>query len=231
MNQNKASSLEISKQIKIAFFDLDKTITSEDTDYLWSKWRAGKQLKGWFELLKLSSLNKDYKKGKLEINKYINFQKFRFSGKSQEYFKQLSSEFFRECGINFIHTEALELIKIYKKKGIEVIVITAQNELIASNFADFINADKLISNSFIFKNNILAMPVSPYVFEDGKIYYAEQYAKSKKISLNESAFYSDSIHDLPLLQRVGFPFVVNPDIRLKDKAISKKWPIISFSNQ
>jgi phosphoserine phosphatase len=43
--------------------------------------------------------------------------------------------------------------------------------------------------------------------------------------MDQAAFYTDSITDLPLLEAVGQPIVVNPDARLRRVAKRRGWPI------
>ena len=52
-------------------------------------------------------------------------------------------------------------------------------------------------------------------YGSGKLDYAEAFARSRGVSLGECVFYTDSISDLPVLERVGRPVVVNPDGRLR----------------
>ncbi|HBM06852.1 MAG TPA: HAD-IB family hydrolase, partial [Pseudomonas sp.] len=42
-------------------------------------------------------------------------------------------------------------------------------------------------------------------------------------------FYSDSINDLPLLEQVAHPHVVNPDPLLREQAEAKGWPQLSWA--
>jgi phosphoserine phosphatase len=46
--------------------------------------------------------------------------------------------------------------------------------------------------------------------------------------LSDSYFYTDSLSDLPLLNLVGQPVAVNPDLRLKRLAQRRGWPIVKF---
>ena len=46
--------------------------------------------------------------------------------------------------------------------------------------------------------------------------------------VERSWFYSDSINDLPLLEAVTDPVVVDPDPALRARALAKGWPIMSF---
>jgi HAD superfamily hydrolase (TIGR01490 family) len=50
-------------------------------------------------------------------------------------------------------------------------------------------------------------------------------AAEQGIDLGESAAYSDSMNDLPLLEAVGFPHAVNPEAELRRIAFQRGWPI------
>jgi phosphoserine phosphatase len=60
------------------------------------------------------------------------------------------------------------------------------------------------------------------------VVWAERFAVENDVDLAASSFYSDSISDLPLLERVGHPVAVNPDPRLRRLAKKRGWPIESF---
>jgi len=53
-------------------------------------------------------------------------------------------------------------------------------------------------------------------------------AKSQGIDLKNSYAYSDSHHDIPLLEAVGKPRVINPDTLLQVRALRDHWPIHDF---
>jgi hypothetical protein len=55
---------------------------------------------------------------------------------------------------------------------------------------------------------------TPFCFGAGKVAVAEAWAARHDVDLDTSAFFTDSISDLPMLERVGEPVVVNPDLRL-----------------
>lgn len=65
--------------------------------------------------------------------------------------------------------------------------------------------------------------------------YAEEKARrvislleTRGIDPAEAAFYSDSFHDLPLLEIVGYPMAVQPDAMLRREARRRRWPIITW---
>jgi HAD superfamily hydrolase (TIGR01490 family) len=71
--------------------------------------------------------------------------------------------------------------------------------------------------------------VLPVCYGEGKVHYAEAYAAEHGLDLDRSYFYTDSNTDLPLLRRVPYPRVVNPDIRLRWEARRRGWPVLDWS--
>ncbi len=55
--------------------------------------------------------------------------------------------------------------------------------------------------------------VDPLCYGHGKIVRASQLADALGFALRDATFYSDSYTDLPLLEHVAEPVVVNPDPR------------------
>src|SRR5262249_2472757 len=65
--------------------------------------------------------------------------------------------------------------------------------------------------------------VEPVCYGRGKVYWAERFAAEHDVDLGQSYFYTDSITDLPVLDRVGHPRVVHPDPRLRRIAQRRGW--------
>jgi phosphoserine phosphatase len=70
---------------------------------------------------------------------------------------------------------------------------------------------------------------------DGKILHGVEKARAVRelaaargFSLNNCHAYSDSASDFPLLQSVGTPHAINPDARLRIKALAENWEIVDF---
>lgn len=53
-------------------------------------------------------------------------------------------------------------------------------------------------------------------------------AEETGLNLADCYAYSDSTNDLPLLEAVGHPCVINPDARLRRHAKAKSWPIADY---
>jgi phosphoserine phosphatase len=70
--------------------------------------------------------------------------------------------------------------------------------------------------------------IEPICFEEGKIYWLQQFIEEHGIDLAKSWFYTDSITDLPLLDLVGHPVAANPDPLLYRAAVKRRWPVRFF---
>jgi phosphoserine phosphatase len=54
------------------------------------------------------------------------------------------------------------------------------------------------------------------------------WAEREGVDLSRSTFYTDSISDLPMLEQVGSPRIVNPDPRLLVVARWRGYPVESW---
>ncbi len=68
----------------------------------------------------------------------------------------------------------------------------------------------------------------PFVYGPGKVEAMRVFAADHGIDLAESYAYSDSISDLPMLEAVGHPVVVNPDPGLAAIAKREGWQTMRF---
>lgn len=67
--------------------------------------------------------------------------------------------------------------------------------------------------------------VEPLCYGTGKLARARELAARLGFRLEDATFYSDSLTDLPLLEAVGTPVAVNPDLRLARIARRRGWRV------
>jgi HAD superfamily hydrolase (TIGR01490 family) len=68
----------------------------------------------------------------------------------------------------------------------------------------------------------------PFVYGPGKVEAMRAFAEEHDIDLAASYAYSDSLSDLPMLEAVGHPVVVNPDPALAAIAKREGWRTVRF---
>ena len=69
-----------------------------------------------------------------------------------------------------------------------------------------------------------------YSAGEHKVTAIDEEAERYGLDLGGSYAYSDSVTDLPMLERVGHPVAVNPDKALLKEAIDRGWEIRVFEN-
>ena len=70
----------------------------------------------------------------------------------------------------------------------------------------------------------------PLCYGPGKIQWAKTWLAENQLDFPQAInyFYTDSSTDLPMLERVGHPRVVNPDPILRFRAMAKRWRILNW---
>jgi len=86
-------------------------------------------------------------------------------------------------------------------------------------------SDLLVTQLVVRDGRFTGEPVRPVCYGAGKIHWVDRFAARYAVDLAQSYFYTDSITDLPLLERVGHPRVINPDPRLRRLAQRRGWPV------
>ena len=70
--------------------------------------------------------------------------------------------------------------------------------------------------------------IDPYPYRHGKRIVAEQLATEQGFNLSDCYMYGDSPGDLPVLEAVGHPRVVNPIRGMARVARQRGWPILHW---
>jgi HAD superfamily hydrolase (TIGR01490 family) len=127
-----------------------------------------------------------------------------------------------------VHAEALELIAQHKSAGRDVIIISASGSEIVNPVAQLLGADLAISTELEIFNGKYTGGITFYAYGQNKAIAINELAKREGYDLSRSFAYSDSLTDLPMLEAVGMPHAVNPDSGLREIAIERGWPVLTF---
>lgn len=214
----------------IAFFDLDKTIIAKNSANLWLKtqWQEGKidfrnMLKASYWLFKyhLGFTNFDD-----ILEKSLAFVKDREDKKTIE-----ETKIFYELSIKHLYRPgALQAIKEHKKEGHVTSLLTSGFESLAFLVKNELNLDYALCSKLEVNESGLytGRTVGPMCFGKNKILFAQKLCNELKVDIKSCYFYTDSASDMPLLNLVENPIVVNPDPRLRASAQIKKWPVVDW---
>ena len=216
----------------VVFFDLDDTLINKDASSLWIKWRFRRERWAVVEAIKaLASLYRAYKKGRVTHRRLSSYYKTRTRGMTLADYQQYVADFFRERGHLYIYPQASALIFAYQRQGSKLVMITGQDEVMAQAYANELGMEYVIGNRLALENDKIVGLQQPLCYGDGKVRLAKEFARHHGFDLSKAAFYSDSHSDLPLLEAVRYPVVLNPNESLAEFAIRNNWPRIDWRKE
>jgi HAD superfamily phosphoserine phosphatase-like hydrolase len=110
--------------------------------------------------------------------------------------------------------------------------VTATNEFVTAPIAQAFGIDTLIAVQLERDQNgeLTGRIAGTPSFGRGKVDRLQQWLEQQGLTWEgiRSTFYSDSINDLPLLEKVNHPVATNPDARLRAVAQQRGWPILEL---
>jgi HAD superfamily hydrolase (TIGR01490 family) len=220
---------------KLALFDLDNTLLEGDSDHAWGEFLISNRLveeKAHRE--KNDYFYDQYKLGVLDIHGYVAFTLEPVMQLDSTQRARLLAEFMEQTVEPIILDKGKELVRTHLEAGDFCIIITATNEFISTPIAKLFNADLIIATELQtidgkYNGKISGTPC----YQGGKVSKLNAWIEQQEnhFNLSDAVFYSDSINDLPLLQEVATPVAVDPDQKLREKAESEGWEILTLRSQ
>jgi HAD superfamily phosphoserine phosphatase-like hydrolase len=132
-----------------------------------------------------------------------------------------------------ISAAALRLLE--KHAGELRAIVTATNAFVTKPIAQRFGVDHLIACEVeMVAGRYTGNPVGVPSFREGKVARVDAWLASMELCIEDfetSWFYSDSLNDLPLLQRVNHPVAVNPDPTLRRFALEQDWLVLDLTSE
>ncbi|HYV59087.1 MAG TPA: HAD-IB family hydrolase [Acidimicrobiia bacterium] len=128
-----------------------------------------------------------------------------------------------------IYAEALELFDEHHAAGRSVVIVSSAPLEVVQPLSEFLGADEAIgTRAAVDAEGNYTGDLEFYAYGAHKAQAIRELAARQHVSLPMSYAYSDSITDLPMLEQVGHPVVVNPDKELGRVARERDWEIREF---
>ena len=218
---------------RITLFDLDHTLLPIDSDYAWGEFT---QQIGWTDPVEFKRRNDEfyqhYIAGTLDVHDYVRFAVEALRTRGPAAYEEAHARFMREWIAPALRPAALDLVRGHQRQGDTVAIVTATNELVTRPIAAAFGVPELIAvelerdASGWINGEIAGVPS----MREGKVVRVARWLESLGLDWLdvESTFYSDSMNDLPLLERVEHPVATNPDPRLRTVALERGWRILDL---
>lgn len=209
-----------------AFFDMDRTLLNVSSGRLYMQALIKMGRVTALERLQMLWWALMYVLGRLDMAAMLVTLLNRYhAGESVEETWDLTMRWFNEMVRPHISAVGRARVEEHRARGHRVVLISASTEFATGALGRYLNMDVLATRLGVRDGRLTGEIVHPFCYGEGKVYWAQQYAREHGIDLSRSWFYTDSASDLPLLERVGHPVAVNPDRRLQVVARERSWPV------
>jgi HAD superfamily hydrolase (TIGR01490 family) len=214
----------------IAFFDLDRTLLPTNSGRVWlrremelghvSRWQALRAA-GWLLQYSLGFSSLEYALGQALAT---------LAGSHSRDLQARTLEFYEHHIRSRYRPGAHLALAEHKRAGDKCVLLTASNGYISELVSEELGLDAVLCNRLETDDQGLhtGRTVGLVCFGVGKLWHARSYAESVGVRLKDCAFYTDSYSDLPVMEAVGRPVAVNPDVRLRHEAARRGWPVVDW---
>jgi HAD superfamily hydrolase (TIGR01490 family) len=151
------------------------------------------------------------------------------TGWDVEQIKSIVNETLHDIVTPLVFAEAADLIASHKLCGRDVVVVSASGEELVAPIARALGATHAMATRMVVEDGKYTGEIGFYCYGEGKVQAIRELAAREGYPLEHCYAYSDSITDMPMLEVVGHPSVVNPDRALRREASARGWPVLAFS--
>ncbi len=210
----------------IAFFDLDRTVLSVNSGEAWvrrqvregrlSRW-TGVRAVWWIGL---------YHLGLASLESVLEEAVATVEGEDEAELIARNLLFFEEEVRHTVRAGAHLALQGHRDAGEPRVLLSTSSSLLCDRVAEELGLDGVVCTRLgVAEGRLTGRAEGPICFGPAKVVLAERWLAERGERLEEATFYTDSMSDLPVLERVARPVVVHPDPRLRRVAAARGWPI------
>jgi HAD superfamily hydrolase (TIGR01490 family) len=225
------SLVETDRTIAAAFFDLDKTIISRSSTLAFgpSFYKHGLITRG--DAIRTAFAQLVFRLGGADHDR---MERIRGQvgdlcrGWSADRVSEIVRGNLDETIRPLVYAEARRLIAAHGSAGQDVIIVSSSGMEMVGPIGDLLGASEVIATRMEVADGCYTGEMEFWAYGEAKAHRMRELAASRGYRLRDCYAYSDSITDLPMLEAVGQPRVVNPDRALRRVATERQWPVLAF---
>jgi HAD superfamily hydrolase (TIGR01490 family) len=214
---------------ELLIFDLDNTLLAGDSDRNWGIFLAEQKVVESSYLDESEKFYDNYYDGSLDIDGFLSFCLKPLIENDMDYLLKLRQQFIEDKIKPIITQPGKEIINHAMENNKTVVIATATNDFVTRPIADLFNVQTLIATEFEIKNQqFTGKVIGTPCFREGKLNKVQKWVDDNNFDLSRASFYSDSFNDLPLLEKVKTPVIVDGDDKLVEIGKNRDWDCVSF---
>ncbi len=212
---------------RAALFDMDRTLLATNSALLYTRYRRERGEIGLPALLRVLYWLMKYRLGIIDAERIAARALSEFSGRKEDELRQQTEAWFRERVLKHVRKRARAVVEQHRALGHHLAIVTTATVYAAAPLAAELGIEHVVTSELEVgaSGQLTGRVRPPLCYGHGKVERSQRLAERLGFRLEEAVFYSDSITDLPLLERVGAPVAVCPDRRLQYVARRRGWRI------
>lgn len=214
--------------MSLVLFDLDHTLLDGDSNSLWLDFLQQRGLLDAADVAKQAEFMALYARQELDIAAYLEFHLGLLTRHPMPELLRLREDFMAEVIKPRIGAAAFAAVAQHVASGARVAIITATHSFLVESTAALFGVPVICSVAEVRQGAFTGRLQGMACFAGQKIDCLKLWLQQQGLdesALAQATFYSDSANDLPLLEAVAHPVVVNPDATLQATAQARGWPV------
>jgi HAD superfamily hydrolase (TIGR01490 family) len=212
---------------RAALFDMDRTLVATHTALLYTRDRRARGEIGTLELLRVVGWIAKYSLGIVDAQKVARIALREYRGRSESALVRATEEWFERAVPPYVRQGARLVVERHRAAGDLLAIVTSAAPYAARPLARLLGIDHVVSSELAVDaaGALTGEIIDPLCYGHGKVVRTLRLAEAAGFRIDDAAFYTDSITDLPLLEAVKTPVAVCPDRRLLRVARRRGWAI------
>ena len=213
--------------MRAALFDMDRTLVRRETASMYVSYMRERGEAGWRDAVRVLWWMTQYTLGVVDAPVVAKRALASFVGMSETVLAARCEELFHRRIEAHVCDRGRAAVEQHRARGDVLAMVTGASPYVARPIARSLGIAHLVSSVLEVDGagRFTGRVVEPLCYAEGKVERAGRLGGELGFRIEEATFYSDSLTDLPLLERVREPVVVNPDPRLARVARRVGWRV------
>ena len=213
-----------------AFIDVDGTLLAQTTTYLFARILHRRGLLRRSFILRALYHGLQHRLGRLDYGRLVNFGLQNIRNIPVVELERIAYDNFVEHVKPRLFEGVVDHFNALRKSGTALVLVSSSPGLVIEPLSLYLCCTATLTTPVVIqRGRLIGIGTGPACYGDGKRYYAEQWAASRGIPMDETVGYADNWSDRALLEKVGHAVVVRPHGKLARLARSRGWDIVNPS--